>query len=179
MSMFALCGGACSCVCARVMYAETICNPTMRVGNVAGLGALKRALVASGQLPVDAIVMVDSTFATPYLIRPLTLPGRAPAPHTPTHARTAFPFESRPCRRCAYSVLAAQAWTLSCTPPPSTCLGTRISPRACWRLPTAPTGTDARTPCGCTAVCCPPLRRFCWYVQRLVPEGAGHPVNQL
>jgi cystathionine beta-lyase/cystathionine gamma-synthase len=49
----------------RVLYAETISNPTIVVADLAGLAAL-------GQRH-GAVVVVDNTFASPYVCRPLEL----------------------------------------------------------------------------------------------------------
>jgi len=50
---------------ARVLYLETISNPTIVVADIAALSAIARRH--------GAVVVVDSTFASPYLVRPLAL----------------------------------------------------------------------------------------------------------
>jgi cystathionine beta-lyase/cystathionine gamma-synthase len=50
---------------ARVLYAETISNPTMVVADLAALAAVAHRH--------GALLVVDSTFASPYLVRPLAL----------------------------------------------------------------------------------------------------------
>jgi cystathionine beta-lyase/cystathionine gamma-synthase len=50
---------------ARVLYLETISNPTIVVADIAALSAIARRH--------GAVVVVDSTFASPYLVRPLEL----------------------------------------------------------------------------------------------------------
>lgn len=47
----------------KVIYAETIANPTMDVANISAIADLAEAY--------DVIFMVDNTFATPYHLRPL------------------------------------------------------------------------------------------------------------
>ena len=74
---------ACVCVCLlsicvcvltnRVLYAEAVSNPTMRITDLRALGELRTSLYDTRW--IDARVIVDATFATPYLLRPLTLPG--------------------------------------------------------------------------------------------------------
>ena len=49
----------------RVLYLETISNPTIVVADIAALSAIARRQ--------RAVVVVDSTFASPYLVRPLEL----------------------------------------------------------------------------------------------------------
>ncbi len=51
----------------RVIYVETPANPTMDLVDLEALGRLKEGR--------DITTIVDSTFATPYLLRPLELPG--------------------------------------------------------------------------------------------------------
>ncbi|MDZ7657827.1 aminotransferase class I/II-fold pyridoxal phosphate-dependent enzyme [Fodinibius sp.] len=48
---------------AKVIYAETIANPTMEVANISAIADLAEAY--------DLIFIVDNTFATPYHLRPL------------------------------------------------------------------------------------------------------------
>jgi cystathionine beta-lyase/cystathionine gamma-synthase len=50
---------------ARVLYAETITNPTIVVADIAGLAAIAHR--------PGATLVVDNTFASPYLCRPLEL----------------------------------------------------------------------------------------------------------
>ncbi len=50
---------------ARVLYLETISNPTIVVADIAALASIARRH--------GALVVVDSTFASPYLVRPLEL----------------------------------------------------------------------------------------------------------
>lgn len=50
---------------ARVLYIETITNPLLRVADIEGITRLAHEH--------GAVVMVDNTFATPYLVNPLTL----------------------------------------------------------------------------------------------------------
>jgi len=47
----------------RIVYAETIANPTMAVADLPGLGAIARE--------TGTILVVDNTIATPYLCRPI------------------------------------------------------------------------------------------------------------
>lgn len=49
----------------QILYTETIGNPTLRVPDIAALGDLARA--------AGALLVIDNTFATPYLCRPLGL----------------------------------------------------------------------------------------------------------
>ncbi len=49
----------------RVLYVETISNPTIVVADIAGLAALAHAH--------GAVLIVDNTFASPYLCRPVEL----------------------------------------------------------------------------------------------------------
>jgi cystathionine beta-lyase/cystathionine gamma-synthase len=49
----------------RLLHAEIVANPTMSVGDVAALAEIARE--------ADAVLVVDNTFATPCLCRPLTL----------------------------------------------------------------------------------------------------------
>jgi cystathionine beta-lyase/cystathionine gamma-synthase len=49
----------------RVLYLETISNPTIVVADIAALASIARRHAA--------LVIVDSTFASPYLVRPLEL----------------------------------------------------------------------------------------------------------
>ena len=48
----------------QVLYAETIVNPTMSLLDVEGFGAL-------GKMLPGVVTMVDSTFASPFLIQPI------------------------------------------------------------------------------------------------------------
>ncbi len=50
---------------ARVLYVETISNPTIVVADIAGLAAIAHAH--------GALLIVDNTFASPYLCRPVEL----------------------------------------------------------------------------------------------------------
>ena len=49
----------------QVLYGETPCNPRLFVLDLEGLAALGQS--------VGAVTMVDSTFATPYLLKPIKL----------------------------------------------------------------------------------------------------------
>jgi cystathionine beta-lyase/cystathionine gamma-synthase len=52
-----------------VVYAETVCNPTLRVADIAAIAQLSSER--------GTAFVVDNTIATPYLLRALSIPGMA------------------------------------------------------------------------------------------------------
>jgi len=60
----------------RIIYAETPANPTIKVIDLEGIGRLAR--------DKGAMVLVDSTFATPYLLNPLKFEGITAVIHSGT-----------------------------------------------------------------------------------------------
>lgn len=64
----------------RLLWAETPCNPTMRLTDLKKLGELNLEL--QKKQPCDLIV--DSTFASPYHQQPLSFPGVTAALHSAT-----------------------------------------------------------------------------------------------
>eukprot|EP00054_Salpingoeca_dolichothecata_P008521 m.48364 g.48364 ORF g.48364 m.48364 type:complete len:313 (+) comp17786_c0_seq1:395-1333(+) len=63
----------------KIVYAETPCNPTMRITDLKTLGELKAEYA-----PANALLMVDATFGTPYNQRVLDFEGCDVAIHSAT-----------------------------------------------------------------------------------------------
>ena len=120
----------------RIIWLETIANPTTDVPDIAAIAALAR--------PRGIAVMIDNTFASPYLCNPLALgadlvvhsvtkyvgghsdltggailatPSGSAAPATWSSTRVATRSRSRPSWRCAASRRWRCAWSVTRRPP--------------------------------------------------------------